>query len=68
MYDLKSLTKSYGKMFNHLMEWIRIWLNSELEDLKCHVCSPYMIQNLRIFVELHPTENIEVFIEFVHEK
>ena len=49
------------------MEWIKIWLNPELEDVKCYVCSPYMIQILRSFVELHPAENVEVFVEFVHE-
>lgn len=43
-------------------------MNLELEDVKCHVCSPYMIQILRSFFELHLAGNIEVFIKFVHEK
>ena len=50
------------------MEWIRIWLNSALEYVKCYKYCLYMIQILRSFVELHPDETIEVFIEFVHEK
>lgn len=50
------------------MEWIRIWLIPKLENVKCYIYSLYMIQILRSFVKLHPAENIEVFIEFVHEK
>jgi len=67
-YDLKPLTEPYGKVSNHLMEWVRIWLNPELEDVKCHVCSPYMIGILRSFLKLHTAENLEVFVEFIHEK
>lgn len=67
-YDIKPLTYIYGEVSNHMMEWIRTWLNPQLEDVKCHVCSPYLIPILVGFLHLHPTENLEVFIEFVHEK
>lgn len=29
-------------MSNHMTEWIKLWLNREFEDIKCHVWSPYV--------------------------
>ena len=68
LHNLKSLAEPYKNVSTHMMEWIRVWLNPELEDVKCHVYSPYMIQILKFLIELHFAENIEVFIEFLHEK
>jgi len=51
-----------------MMEWVRTWLNPQLEDVKCHVCSPYLIPVLMRFCELHSMDRLEVFIEFIHNK
>ena len=67
-YNLKPLTYRYGEMSNHMMEWVRTWLNPQLEDVKCYVCSPYLVSILTGFLDLHPTERIEAFIEFIHDK
>lgn len=61
------LTEADGEVSKHIMDWIRIWLDSELENVKYHIYIPYMIQILRGFVKLHSVENLEVFIEFVYE-
>lgn len=68
LYDIKPLTHSYGQLSNHMVEWVRTWLNPDLEDVKCHVCSPYLIPILTGFLRLHPTENLEVFKVFISEK
>ena len=31
-YDIKSLIEAYGKLLNHMMEWIRIWIILEVKD------------------------------------
>ena len=67
-YDIKPLTYRYGEVSNHRMEWIRTWLNPQLEDVKCHLYSLYLIPILDGFLRMYPTESLEVFIEFVHEK
>ena len=46
-----------------MMEWIRIWFNPELKDVKYHVYSPYMVQIFKGFVKLVFAENLEVYIE-----
>lgn len=40
--DIKPLTYRYGKLSNHVIEWVRTWLNSQLEDVKCHINNPYL--------------------------
>lgn len=67
-YDIKPLTYRYGELSNHMMEWVRMWLNSQLEDVKYHICSPYLIPILTGFLHLHKTEILELFIEFIHDK
>lgn len=65
---MKPFAKRYGEVSNHLMDWIVIWLNLEFEDIKCHVCSPYLYSLLRAFVESHNAQSLEVYIEWVHER
>ena len=67
-YDLKPLTYRYGELSNHMMEWVRTWLNPQLEDVKCHLCSPYLVPILTSFLQLHPKERLEAFVEFIHDK
>ena len=67
-YDIKPLTYMYGKLSNHMMEWVRTWLNPQLEDVKCHICSPYLMPILAGFIRLHPKENLDLFLEFIHDK
>lgn len=67
-YDIKPLTYTYGQLSNHMMEWIRTWLNPQLEDVKCHVCSPYLIPILTEFLLIHPSEKLQVFLDFIHDK
>ena len=36
--------------------------------MKCHLCNPYLVPILTCFLQLHPIENLEAFIEFIHDK
>ena len=67
-YDIKPLTYRYGELSNHMVEWVRTWLNPQLEDVKCHICSPYLVPILEGFLKLQPNERFEAFIEFMHDK
>lgn len=66
--DIKPLTKRYGEVLNHMMDWIAIWFNLELEDIKCHVYSTYLYSLLRAFVKSQHAHSLEVYIEWVHER
>lgn len=50
-YDIRPLTKRYGEVSNHKMEWIKIWMNWEFEEIKCHVCNSYLLPILKGFVD-----------------
>ena len=68
IYDIQLLTRMYGEVSNHMMEWVRTWLNPQLEYVKCHVCSPYLVPILTRFCELNSTDRMEVFVEFIHNE
>ena len=55
-FDIKPLTYRYGELSNHMMEWVRTWLNPQLDNVKCHICSPYLVPILEGFLNLQPTE------------
>ena len=42
-YDIEPVTSRHGELFNHMLDWIRTWLNPQLEDVKCYVCSLYLV-------------------------
>ena len=65
-YDLEPLTSKYGELSNHMMDWIRTWLNPQLEDVKCHICSPYLVPVLTRYCELNTVDRFEDFINFLH--
>src|SRR5579875_3578302 len=67
-YDIQPLTTLSGEVSNHMMEWTRLWLNPRIEDVKCFICSPYLVSILNGFCKSSPNENYEVFIDFVHDK
>ena len=67
-YDIQPLTFKYGELSNHMMEWVRTWLNPQLEDVKCHVCSPYLVPVLTGYCQLNSTDRFELFVEFIHNK
>ena len=39
---MKPLVQHHGELSNYMMEWIRAWLNPQMENVKCHICSPYL--------------------------
>ena len=67
-YDVKPLTCMYGKLSNHMLEWVRTWFNPQIDDVKCHICSPYLIPILEGFLNLQPNERLQVFVDFIHDK
>ena len=62
--DVLPLTKSYGEISNHMMDWIRAWFNPQIEDTRTHVCSPYLIRLLRSHVR-HTYSSVAVYREFL---
>ena len=63
--DVLPLTQSYGQLSNHMMDWIRAWFNPQIQDIKCHVCSPYLIGLLTSHVRTASSSGIELYAEFV---
>jgi hypothetical protein len=70
--DMKPLVENHGELSNYMMEWIRAWLNPQIEGVKCHVCSPYLCPLLFAHIEEHREEGIEVglevYVAFIHDK
>ena len=66
--DVLPLTQFYGEMSNHLMDWIRAWLNPQLEDINCYVCSPYLIGLLTSHVRGARSIGLELYTEFIRDK
>ena len=67
-YDIQPLTNSYGEISNHMFDWIRTWLNPQLEDVKCYVCSPYLVPVLTGYCDINSVDRYEHFVDFVHDK
>ena len=65
--DVMPLTKMYGELSNHMMDWIRAWLNPQIEDTKSYVCSPYLVSLLRSHVR-DKNSSVEVYVDFLHDK
>ena len=41
------MIQNYGELSNYMMEWIRLWLNPQVENLKYCVTCPYLGPLLR---------------------
>lgn len=65
--DVLPLTKTYGELSNHMMDWIRSWLNPQIEDVKTYVCSPYLVSMLKSHVR-DKKDSVEVYLDFLHVK
>ena len=65
--DVMPLTKMYGELSNHMMDWIRAWLNPQIEDTKSYVCSPYLVSLLRSHVR-DKNSSVEVYMDFLLDK
>ena len=66
--DLKPLVQDYGELTNYMMEWVRSWLNPQIEDVKCYVCSPYLGPLLLAHVAEQQRDVLEVYVSFIHDK
>jgi hypothetical protein len=66
--DLKTLVQHYGELTNYMMEWVRSWLNPQIEDVKCYVCSPNLGPLLLAHVEEQQRDVLEVYVAFIHDK
>ena len=67
-YDIQPLTSSYRELSNHMFDWIRTWLNPQLEDVKCYVCSPYLVAVFTGYYDINSVDRYEYFIDFLHDK
>ena len=66
--DMKPLVQNHGELSNYMMEWIRAWLNAQLEHVKCHVCSPYIGPLLLAHIQEQGNDALEVYVNFIHDK
>ena len=66
--DLKPLVQNHGELSNYMMEWVRAWLNPQIENIKCHVCSPYLGPLLKAYLEEQGKDSLEVYLSFIHNK
>ena len=66
--DVLPLTQFYGELSNHLMDWIQAWFNPQIQDIKCYVCSPYLIGLLISHVRGARSSGVEVYTEFIWDK
>lgn len=66
--DLKPMVQHHGELTNYMMEWIRAWMNPQIESLKCHVCSPYLGPLLMSHVDELKSDTLEVYVTFIHDK
>lgn len=63
-YDIRPLTKRYGEVSNHMMEW----MDPNFEDIKCHVCNPDLPRILKGFVDSHHAMCESAYIDITHKK
>lgn len=66
--DVLMLTNTYGELSNHVMDWIRVWFNHQIEDKKNYVCSYYLVSLLSLHVRDKKLSDVEVYIDFLHNK
>ena len=60
------LVHKYGELTSFMLEWVRAWLNLQLEDIKCHMTVPYIPTLLMQSVEEARRDSVEVFVDFIH--
>jgi hypothetical protein len=66
--DIMPLTAAPGELSNHLMEWFRVWYNSQIRDLKSFVVSPYLLQTLQVWIKDKYGEGSQSFARIFEEK
>ena len=66
--DVLPLIKTYRKLSNHVMDWIRVWFNFQIEDIKNYVCSLYLFILLSSHICDNNSSNIEVYTDFLRDK
>ena len=66
--DMLPLVHRYGELTSFMLEWIRAWLNPQIEDTKSHMTVPYIATLLTQSVLEEGRETLEVFVDFVHNK
>lgn len=66
--DMLPLVHRYGELTSFMLEWVRLWLNPQLEDVKSHMTVPYITSLLTQSVEEAGRDGLEVFVDFLHNK
>ena len=66
--DMLPLVQNYGELSSFMLEWVRAWLNPQLDDVKSHMTGPYICNLLMQSVEEAGREGLEVFVDFLHNK
>ena len=66
--DMKPLVQPHGELSNYMMEWIRAWLNPQMEKVGCHICSPYLCPLLLAHIGEARGDTLEVYVSFIHDK
>ena len=66
--DMLPLVHRYGELSSFMLEWVRVWLNPQLVDVKCHMTLPYITPLLMQSVQDVGRDGLEVFVDFIHNK
>lgn len=66
--NMLTLVHRCGELTSFMLEWVRTWLNPQLEDVKSHMTMPYISTLLTQSVEEKGRDGLEIFVDFVHNK
>ena len=66
--DVTPLMVVPKELSNHLMDWFRIWYNSQIKDPKFYVVSPYLLQTLQAWIKDKYGEGYQSFALFFKTK
>ena len=62
------LVQKYGELSSFMLEWVRAWLNPQLDDVKSHMTVSYISTLLMQSLEEAEGDGLEVFVDFLHNK
>ena len=66
--DMLLLVHKYGELTSFMLEWVRTWLNPQLDNIESYMTVPYISTLLIQSVEETERDNLEAFVDFLHNK
>lgn len=66
LYFKRYVTNGHSlKIFNHLMDWCRVWYNIQIKYIKFYMDSPYLLQTLHTWIKHKYGEWSQNFTQFI---